>query len=83
MYGCLHDYLKDLNQHLWKYFLHSGSPLGILHSKKFQKTLILAFEASSALSRENETKIVKFTHSAQDDLQSEFTVHSGLKNFLR
>ena len=31
--------------------------------KIFQKTLILAFEASSALSRENETKIVKITHS--------------------
>ena len=27
------------------------------------KTLILAFEANSALSRENETKIVKITHS--------------------
>ena len=32
--------------------------------KKFQKTLILAFEANSALPRENETKIVKITHSA-------------------
>ena len=30
----------------------------------FQKTLILAFEANSALSLENETKIVKFIHSA-------------------
>ena len=30
-----------------------------LHSKKFQTTLILAFEA-----QENETKIVKITHSA-------------------
>ena len=27
-------------------------------------TLILAFEANSALSRENETKLVKITHSA-------------------
>ena len=35
-----------------------------LHSKKYQKTLILAFEANSVLSRENETKIVKITHSA-------------------
>ena len=33
--------------------------------KKIKKTLILAFEANSALSRENETKIVKITHSAQ------------------
>ena len=32
--------------------------------KKFQTTLILAFEANSALSRKNETKIVKITHSA-------------------
>ena len=37
---------------------------GPLHLKKFQQTLILAFEANSAaLSRENETKIVKITHS--------------------
>ena len=28
------------------------------------KNVILAFEANSALSRENETKIVKITHSA-------------------
>ena len=35
----------------------------LLHSKFFQKTLILAIEANSALSRENETKIVKITHS--------------------
>ena len=40
------------------------APLGPLRSKIFQKTLILAFEANSALSRENETKIVKITHSA-------------------
>ena len=39
---------------------HSGP----LRSKKFQKTLILAFEANSALSCENKTKIVKITHSA-------------------
>ena len=31
--------------------------------KTFQKMLILAFEANSALSHENETKIVKITHS--------------------
>ena len=34
--------------------------------KKFQTTLILAFDANSALSRENETKIVKITHSDSD-----------------
>ena len=31
--------------------------------EKISKTLILAFEANSALSHENETKIVKITHS--------------------
>ena len=31
--------------------------------KNLKKTLILAFEANSALSHENETKIVKITHS--------------------
>ena len=44
-----------------KNFLNPLAPL--LRLKKFQKTLILAFEANSALSRENETKIVKITHS--------------------
>ena len=34
--------------------------------EKFKKTLSLAFEANSALSRENETKIVKITHSVKD-----------------
>ena len=33
--------------------------------KNFFATLILAFEANGALSIENETKIVKITHSAQ------------------
>ena len=47
-----------------KFFLHSRYPSGTLRSKKFQKTLILAFGANSALSRENKTKIVKITHSA-------------------
>ena len=37
----------------WKFFLHSGSPWATLHSKKFQKRLILAFEADSALSCQN------------------------------
>ena len=32
--------------------------------KFFLKALILAFEANSALSRENETKILKITYSA-------------------
>ena len=34
-----------------------------LHSKKFQRQLILAFEANRALSCKNETKIVKIKHS--------------------
>ena len=46
----------------WKKFLHSGSPSRTIHSKKFQTMLILAFEANGA-SCENETKIVKITHS--------------------
>ena len=45
----------------WNFYF-AGS-FGPLHSEKFQKTLILAFEANSALSRENENKIVKITHS--------------------
>ena len=48
----------------WNFFFTPLAPSGPLHSKKFQKMLILAFEANSALSRENETKIVKITHSA-------------------
>ena len=43
---------------VWNFFF------GTLHSKKFQTTLTLAFKANSALSRKNETKIVKITHSA-------------------
>ena len=49
---------------LFEIFSHSRYPSGTLHSKKFQTMLILAFEANSALSRKNETKIVKITHSA-------------------
>ena len=41
------------------------APSELLCSKNFQKTLILAFEANSTLSRKNETKIVKITHSAK------------------
>ena len=39
------------------------APSGPIRSKKFQTTLILAFEANSALSSENEIKIVKIIHS--------------------
>ena len=48
----------------WNFFFTPLAPSGPLHSKIFQKTLILAFEANSALSSKNETKIVKITHSA-------------------
>ena len=47
-----------------KFFLTLLATSEPLSSKKFQTTLILAFEANSALSCENETKIVKITHSA-------------------
>ena len=42
------------------------APFGTAPFEKFQKALILAFEANSAfLSLENETKIVKITHSGK------------------
>ena len=47
----------------WKKILTPLAPSDPIRLKKFQKTLILAFEANSTLSRENETKIVKITHS--------------------
>ena len=37
---------------------------GAASFEKIQITLILAFEANSALSQKNETKIVKITHCA-------------------
>ena len=46
-----------------KNFFTPLAPSGPLRSKKYKKLLILAFEANSALSHENETKIVKITHS--------------------
>ena len=55
---------QRLKSTLFEIFSHSGYPSGSLRSKKFQTMLILAFEANSSLSCENETKIVKITHSA-------------------
>ena len=46
------------------YFTHFIWMCRALRSKKFQTTLILAIDANSALSRENETQIVKIRHSA-------------------
>ena len=56
---------QRLKSMLFEIFSHSEypSPSGTLCSKKFQTTLILAFEANSALSHKNETKIVTITHS--------------------
>jgi len=65
-----------------KNFLHSAGPFGPLHLKKFQETLILAFEANSALPRENETKIVKITHSEWEEQHfsiSKNTHENGIK----
>ena len=60
------------------------APLGPLRLKFFQKELILAFEANSALSRENETKIVKITHSAlsqkKTDIKYDLTFLSKKQN---
>ena len=49
-----------------KFSLTLLAPSGPLRSNFFQKTLILAFEANSAVSRENETKTaddIQFTLS--------------------
>ena len=54
---------QRLKSMLFEIFSHSSVPFGTAPFKKFQTTLILAFEANSALSRENETKIVIITHS--------------------
>ena len=53
---------KRLKSTFFEIFSNGASPLESLHLNFFQKTLILAFEANSALSRENETKIMKITH---------------------
>ena len=58
----LHQRLKS---RFFENFLHSAGPFGTAPLKKIKKTLILAFEANSALSHENETKIVTIAHSAK------------------
>ena len=55
---------QRLKSTLCEIFFHFAAPSVPLRSKKIQTTLILAFETNGALSRENETKIVKITHSA-------------------
>ena len=54
---------QRLKSMLFENFLTPLVPSGPLRLKKFQTMLILAFEANSALSCENEIKIVKITHS--------------------
>ena len=49
---------------LSKFVSSTDCPSGTLQSIFFHKTLILAFEAKSALFCKNETKIMKITHSA-------------------
>ena len=52
--------------------------LGQLRSKFFQKTLTLAFEANSAFSLENETKIMKVAHNARHKQHQQFHSHIGI-----
>ena len=54
---------QRLKSTLFEIFLTPLASSGPLRSKFFPKMLILAFEANSTLSRENETQIVKTTHS--------------------
>ena len=61
----MRGYLKGLNQHFLKFFLHSAGPFAAAPFEKLQQTLILAFKTYSALSCENETKIVKIAPSAR------------------
>ena len=64
-FGWLNDYLHQrLKSTFFEIFFHSAGPFGAAPFEKFQTTLILGFEANSALSCENETKIVKIIHSA-------------------
>ena len=56
------------------------APSEPLRSKKFQTTLILAFVANSALSRKNETKIVKITHSEVVGSQQQSTTEELLQH---
>ena len=55
---------QRLKSMFFEKFSHSTGPFGAAPFKFFFRTLILVFEANSLLSRENETKIVKITHSA-------------------
>ena len=57
---------QRLKSTFFEIFSHSAGPFGTAPFEIFPKKMILAFEANSArsLTRKNETKIVKITHSA-------------------
>ena len=57
---------QRLKSTFFEIFPYSAGSFGATPFKKCQKTLILAFEANGALSCENETKIVKITHSVEE-----------------
>ena len=67
--GWLHD------QSFLKFFLTPlHGPFGIAPFKNISKNVDLAFEVNSALSSENETKIVKITHNAELHMMSFWTI---------
>ena len=70
---------QRLKSTFFEIFSHSAGPFRATPFEKFQKTLILAFEANSALSFENETKIVKITHSVAHNLH-EFTTYYTIED---
>ena len=54
---------QRLKSTLFEIFYTLQVPFGHPPFENFQRTLNLAFEANSTLAREDETKIVKITHS--------------------
>ena len=82
-FGWLLEIPRRLKSTLFEIFCFTPpAPSGSLHSKNFQKILILAFEANSALSRENEAKIVKITQSDSSGLIEGLNVEL-LQNFSK
>ena len=55
---------QTLKSTLFEIFSHSTGPFGAAPFEKFSINVDFSFEANSALSQENETEIVKITHSA-------------------
>ena len=54
---------QRLKSTLFEIFSHSADLFGDAPFKKISNNMDFSLEANSALSRENETKIVKITHS--------------------